>query len=373
MESVTLEMIANDDVGAIRRIPTNLSRAAKRTLYKAVFDLLASNATCTYDSVALAHAVSHGNEITTALSAANVSAARQLMAAQTAYGNSDEFLNIFPVTIVVPPELEETAWRIAYSPVANVSGQNATEPSYQRASASSASSPATTGRTPTTTGWWPTRWTSRPSRWASGRATRPPRCSCRTSRTSAACSPRTRPTTRSASSSASHILEHRGFVGGIVAWAPDLKGAPRREPPTRIAKTEESKSMATQAQGDHAGYQQDHGRIVPGHAAATATEHPDLHRAARAASRNVTFITGAAVTGDNTNRTNINLVKNTTEIGNFDTVATTGDITAKTPVTLLSTTTSLAAGDDLYIELEKVGSGVLLPALLVTVVVDFGA
>lgn len=133
VESVTLEMIANDDVGAIRRIPTNLSRAAKRTLYKAVFDLLASNATCTYDSVALAHLASHGNLISTALSAANVSAARQLMAAQTAYGNADEFLDIYPVTIVVPPELEETAWRIANSPVANTSNKDATEPSYQRA------------------------------------------------------------------------------------------------------------------------------------------------------------------------------------------------------------------------------------------------
>ena len=132
--------------------------------------------------------------------------------------------------------------------------------------------------------------------------------------------------------------------------------------------------MATQAQGDHAGYQQDHGVIVPAHAAATATESVPIFTAQRACRvKSVTFITGAAVTGDNTNRTNINLVKNTTEIGNFDTVTTTGDITAKTPVTLLSTTTALAAGDDLYIELEKVSSGVALPALLVTVVVDFGA
>lgn len=37
-EDVTLEMIKNDDVGAIRRIPTKLSRAAKRTLAKFVFD-----------------------------------------------------------------------------------------------------------------------------------------------------------------------------------------------------------------------------------------------------------------------------------------------------------------------------------------------
>jgi hypothetical protein len=42
-ETITLEMIANDDVGVIARIPQRLARAAKRTLYKAVFDPLRLN------------------------------------------------------------------------------------------------------------------------------------------------------------------------------------------------------------------------------------------------------------------------------------------------------------------------------------------
>ena len=37
-ETITIEMIANDDVGAIRRIPSNMSRSAKRTLYEFAFD-----------------------------------------------------------------------------------------------------------------------------------------------------------------------------------------------------------------------------------------------------------------------------------------------------------------------------------------------
>ncbi len=39
-EDLTIEAIKNDDVGSIRRIPIKMSRAAKRTLHKFVFDFL---------------------------------------------------------------------------------------------------------------------------------------------------------------------------------------------------------------------------------------------------------------------------------------------------------------------------------------------
>lgn len=132
--------------------------------------------------------------------------------------------------------------------------------------------------------------------------------------------------------------------------------------------------MSTQAQGDFPGFQQEHHVTIPSHAAATATERFYIYEAERACRvKQVKVFPAAAATGDNTNRTNINLVKNSTEIGNFDTVTTTGDLTQGGAVTLLSTTTSLAAGDKLYIELEKVASGLLLPSMLAQVVIDFGA
>lgn len=132
MESITLEMIANDDVGAIRRIPTNLSRAAKRTMYKSVFNLLRDNSLI-YDGVALA-AAGHGNNIiATALSTANIAVARRLMAEQTAFGVSDDPLNLSPRTLVVPAELEELAWRATSIPMQPMdTSRNATEPSFPR-------------------------------------------------------------------------------------------------------------------------------------------------------------------------------------------------------------------------------------------------
>jgi hypothetical protein len=129
LASITLEMIANDDVGAIRRIPQALSRAAKRGLYKGVFDLLLLNSNI-YDSTALSVA-GHNNYVTTALSHAAVAAARTAMAKQVAYGATD-VLNLTPKTLVVPAALEETAWREVKLGVVPVSGQNATEGNYLR-------------------------------------------------------------------------------------------------------------------------------------------------------------------------------------------------------------------------------------------------
>ncbi len=105
-EDVTLEMIKNDDVGAIRQIPIKLSRAAKRTLSKFVLDFLRTNPAI-YDTVALFHAT-HANLGSAALDATTYAAARLAMLKQTEAGSLDR-LGIGPANLWVPADLEEAA------------------------------------------------------------------------------------------------------------------------------------------------------------------------------------------------------------------------------------------------------------------------
>ena len=105
-EDVTLEMIKNDDVGAIRRIPTKLSRAAKRTLAKFVFDFFRSNAPI-YDTKAFFHA-DHNNLFTGVFSKAELAAHRLAMLKQTELNSSDR-IGIAPTRLVVPVDLQEAA------------------------------------------------------------------------------------------------------------------------------------------------------------------------------------------------------------------------------------------------------------------------
>lgn len=105
-EDITLEMIKNDDVGAIQRIPQKLGRAAQRTLAKFVFDFIRNNPTI-YDSLALFHA-SHGNLGSAALDATSLAAGRLAMLKQTEL-NSGDRLGIGPKGILVPPDLQEAA------------------------------------------------------------------------------------------------------------------------------------------------------------------------------------------------------------------------------------------------------------------------
>jgi len=105
-EDVTIEMIKNDDVGAIRRIPTKLSRSAKRTLAKFVFDFLQNNAAI-YDTKALFH-IDHANLFTAALSKAELATHRLAMLKQTELTSADR-LGITPTRLIVPVELQETA------------------------------------------------------------------------------------------------------------------------------------------------------------------------------------------------------------------------------------------------------------------------
>ena len=111
-EVITMEMIVNDDLGAMRDIPRRLGRAAAQTLHEFVFDLLATNPTI-YDSVALFHA-SHGNLGSTALSASSLKAARLQMLKQADMSNSKR-LGITPKYLVIPVDLEQDAFTILNS------------------------------------------------------------------------------------------------------------------------------------------------------------------------------------------------------------------------------------------------------------------
>lgn len=108
-ESVTLEAITNDDVQALRRIPLELALAAGNTLMEFVFDFFRTNPVI-YDTVALYHA-SHGNLATSALDATSFAAHRQLMVKQVRAG-SNKRMGISPKSILVPFELQETAYNL---------------------------------------------------------------------------------------------------------------------------------------------------------------------------------------------------------------------------------------------------------------------
>lgn len=104
-ESITLEMVKGDQVGAIQKIPKRLAEAAERTLAKFVLDFLRANPVI-YDSVALFHAT-HNNLGNAALSSTSLYAGRTAMRKQTEPGSSDRVL-AEPRYLWVPMELEET-------------------------------------------------------------------------------------------------------------------------------------------------------------------------------------------------------------------------------------------------------------------------
>jgi hypothetical protein len=105
-EKITLEMIKNDDVGSIRRIPSKMARAAKRTLSKFALDFMRTNPVI-YDGVNLFHAT-HGNLGSAALASASLAAARLAMLKQPEK-DSDEPMSIGPQTLWVAADLEEDA------------------------------------------------------------------------------------------------------------------------------------------------------------------------------------------------------------------------------------------------------------------------
>ncbi|WP_410676662.1 DUF6582 domain-containing protein [Amycolatopsis sp. cmx-4-68] len=116
-EDITLEMIANDDIRVISKIPSKLGLAAAQTLYRFVWDMFVANAATTYDATALFHAT-HGNTDVNTLSQSNLSVGRGKMRQQKAYGDSANVLSVVPKTLIVPSSLEELAFQLATSAVA---------------------------------------------------------------------------------------------------------------------------------------------------------------------------------------------------------------------------------------------------------------
>jgi len=107
IETISLETIANDDVGLLRRIPRALATAAGRTLYEFVYAFLDSNSAI-YDGKALFH-TDHKNLGTAALDATSFAAARLAMKKQAEL-SSTKRLGITLRHLVIPSDLEETAF-----------------------------------------------------------------------------------------------------------------------------------------------------------------------------------------------------------------------------------------------------------------------
>jgi hypothetical protein len=106
-ESVTLEMIKNDDVGAIQRIPGKLNIAAKRTLGRFCMDFLRTNPVI-YDNNPL-FSLARGNMGTVALNDDSFAAARLAML-QMKERDSNEPLGIPPKVLWIPAHLERLAF-----------------------------------------------------------------------------------------------------------------------------------------------------------------------------------------------------------------------------------------------------------------------
>ncbi|MCW2686318.1 MAG: hypothetical protein JWR37_1208, partial [Mycobacterium sp.] len=117
-EDITLEMIANDDIRSIQRIPARLGLAAAQTLFRFVWDMLPTNAAVTYDSVALFAAGHNNTDNPAVLGQSTLSVGRKKMRKQTAYGDTSDVLSIVPKFLVVPSDLEEIAFQLCTSAVA---------------------------------------------------------------------------------------------------------------------------------------------------------------------------------------------------------------------------------------------------------------
>lgn len=132
-ETLSMEAIANDDLGALRMIPKRLADSAAQTLHDFVWTFLTGNGTV-YDGVAL-FAAGHGSNTAAAspLSASTLAVARKVMRQQSRYGATSQKLNIVPKFLLVPADLEDTAFRLCTSAVAvTASGFNATEPNIHQ-------------------------------------------------------------------------------------------------------------------------------------------------------------------------------------------------------------------------------------------------
>lgn len=124
---LTFEAVVNDDMGAFNRIPNEFAMAARMMENSMVWSLIRSNAVLKSDSTALFHAAKHKNLAAAgaAISVTSVGAGRAAMWGQTAFGSKDkdDFLQITPDQLIVPPALEVSALQFATATVPTTDGQ----------------------------------------------------------------------------------------------------------------------------------------------------------------------------------------------------------------------------------------------------------
>lgn len=111
--SLTRQAIINDDMGALKTLPSIYGAACRRMINKMVYAILTDNPTI--EGAALFHA-SHGNLQTQGLTVAGLGKIKAAMAKQKNIGGK-EFLNIQPACLIVPVDLEVEAAQLINSVV----------------------------------------------------------------------------------------------------------------------------------------------------------------------------------------------------------------------------------------------------------------
>jgi len=123
---ITLEMIDRDNVGSVKQLPQKMGLAAARTLSGTISALFTANAgigPALSDGHNLFDASNHDNLLTTALSTTSWDTIIQAMFKQ-AEATSSKRIGVRPATLLVPIEMEKTAWTIINSPMEPGTGDN---------------------------------------------------------------------------------------------------------------------------------------------------------------------------------------------------------------------------------------------------------
>jgi hypothetical protein len=110
--TISRETIVNDDLHAIKQIPSKLAIAAATTLAEFVYGFLSGNGTI-YDGNALFDETNHSNLGSSALSSSAMQAGVVAMREQTNFASKR--IGLRPRYLIVPPELEFTALVIVKS------------------------------------------------------------------------------------------------------------------------------------------------------------------------------------------------------------------------------------------------------------------
>ncbi|WP_442772690.1 head maturation protease, ClpP-related [Paenirhodobacter enshiensis] len=123
---LTFEAVVDDDLGVFNRISTEFAMAARTMESAMVWSLFRANAKLKSDSKALFH-TDHGNLAATAaaISIASVADGRKAMWEQRAFGSkdTDDFLQIEPDRLIVPPALEMVALQFTTGTTPNEDGK----------------------------------------------------------------------------------------------------------------------------------------------------------------------------------------------------------------------------------------------------------